>query len=212
VRATIPAFCLAAAAASADERWRVELGAGTAWSLGSTLRVEQAGYPELAIRAAWATQAFEAPLYYAWRVARADAKGAWALRFVHHKVYLVNTTAEVQGFAVSHGYNLLTLERATRLSGLEVSAGVGLVIAHPEATVRGEALDEASGGPFGGGYYLTGPTLAIAASRRLPLGRHLALVPELRATLSRARVPVAGGEASVPNAALHLAVGLELRF
>jgi hypothetical protein len=208
----IPALCLVAAAAAAGERWRVELAVGTARSFDSTLRVEQEGFPEIALAASWATRAFEAPIYYAWRVARADAKGAWAFRFVHHKVHLENAQPDVERFAVSHGYNLLTLERATRLSGFEIAAGLGLVIAHPESTVRGERQSETSGGPFGGGYYLTGPTLALAASRRLRLGAHLALVPELRATLSRAKAPVAGGEASIPNAALHLAVGLELRF
>jgi hypothetical protein len=128
----IPAFCLVAAAATAaGERWRVELAVGAARSFDSTLRVEQEGFPEIVISADWATQAFEAPIYYAWRVARADAKGAWALRFVHHKVHLENTRPEVERFAVSHGYNLLTLERATRLSGFEIAAGLGLVIAPP---------------------------------------------------------------------------------
>lgn len=208
----LPVLCLAAAAAAAGERWRVELALGAAASFGSTLRVEQAGFPELAVAADWSTRSFESPLYYAWRVARADASGAWALRFVHHKVYLESPPPEIARFAVSHGYNLLTLERATRVSGFELLAGTGLVIAHPESTVRGQTLDESSGGPFGGGYYLTGPTAALAASRRLRLGAPLALVPELRLTLSRARVPIAGGEASVPNAAVHLVVGLEARF
>jgi hypothetical protein len=208
----IPLLCLTAASAAGGERWRVEIGAGTAWSFGSNLTIEQAGHPEMKLSAEWATRAFDAPIYYAWRVASADAKGAWVLRCVHHKVYLENTTPEVGDFAVSHGYNLLTLERATRLSGFELSAGIGVVIAHPESTVRGRTLDASSGGPLGGGYYVTGPTMALAASRPLPLGTRLALVPELRATLSRARVPVAGGEASVPNAALHVLVGLELRF
>lgn len=205
-------LCLAAAAVTAGERWRVELGAGAAASLGSTLRVEQAGAPELALSADWATRSFESPVYYALRLARADASGAWALRFIHHKAYLESTTPEVERFAVSHGYNLLTLERATRLGGFELAAGFGLVIAHPESTVRGQTFPEESGGPFGGGYYLTGPTAALAASRRLRLGRRLALVPELRATVSRARVPIAAGEASVPNLAGHLIVGLEARF
>jgi hypothetical protein len=209
----VSALCLAVAApAGAGERWRVELGIGSASSFGSTLRVEQAGFPELTHAADWSTRAFDSPIYYALRLARADAKGAWGLRFLHHKTYLENTTSEIDRFAVSHGYNLLTLERATRLRGFELALGLGLVIAHPESTVRGQTLDEGSGGPFGGGYDLTGPTAAVAAVRRLALGAHLALVPELRFTLSRARVPVAGGEASVPNAALHFSLGLELRF
>lgn len=205
-------LALTAAPAAAEKGLRVELALGGAHSFGSTLRVEQPAFPDLATAASWATRSFEPPLYYAWRLARADARGTWALRFVHHKAHLENTTAEVERFSVSHGYNLLTLERAFAIGGFDLSAGAGLVIAHPESTVRGETRPENEGGPFGGGYFLTGPTAAVAAARRLPLGRHLAVVPELRFTLSRARVPIAGGEASVPNAAVHALVGLEVRF
>lgn len=212
----VPLFAtlaLAAAPAAAGEgRLRVELALGGAHSFGSTLQVEPSAFPHLAIDASWASRSFDPPLYYAWRLARADARGTWALRFVHHKAYLEKTTAEVERFAVSHGYNLLTLERALAIGGFDLSAGAGLVIAHPESTIRGETRPENEGGPFGGGYFLTGPTAAVAAARRVTLGRHLALVPELRFTLSRARVPIAGGEASVPNAAVHALVGLEVRF
>lgn len=206
-------YCLAAASAAAGEgRWRAELGLGGAYRGGSTLTLEQAGQPPLTLAAEWTTRSLESPLYYALRLARADPRGAWALRFIHHKLHLDNPTPEVERFAVSHGYNLLTLERAFSLGGFELWAGAGLVIAHPESTVRAQTRAENAGGPFGGGYYLTGPTAALAAARRLPLGRHVALVPEVRFTLSRARVPIAAGEASVPNAALHLVLGLEARF
>lgn len=206
------ALGLAATAAAAGEAgWRAELALGGAHNFGSTLRLEQAGLPALALEAGWDARSLEPPLYYALRLARRDARGAWALRFIHHKLYLDGATPEVERFAVSHGYNLLTLERAVTLGGFELSAGAGLVIAHPESSVRGETRAE-RGGLLGGGYSLTGPTAALAAGRRLPLGRHVAVVPELRFTLSRARVPIAAGEASVPNTALHLIVGLEARF
>ncbi len=57
---------------------------------------------------------------------------------------------------------------------------------------------------------MTGPTGALALSRRLPLGDRFSLVPEVRLTLSRARVPIADGEASVPNASVHVLLGFEL--
>jgi hypothetical protein len=211
--AGVATLVLAASPAAAGEgRWRVEAALGAAHSFGSTLEVEQSGFPALSLDADWATRSFEAPLYYGLRLARADARGAWALRFIHHKTYLESTTPEIERFSVSHGYNLLTLERAFARGALELSVGFGLVIAHPESTIRGRTRDESAGGPMGGGYYPTGPTGALAASWRLRLGRHLALVPEARLTLSRARVPVADGEASVPNAAAHLLLGLEARF
>ena len=78
--------------------------------------------------------------------------------------------------------------------------------------MRERTRPEASGGPVGGGYFLTGPTGAVALDRRLRLGDRFALVPEVRLTLSRARVPIADGEASVPNLSVHALLGLELRF
>lgn len=201
----------AAAASAAEARWRLEAALGAAASLGSTLRVEQADAPPLELDARWDTRSLEGPLYYAVRLARADARGAWALRFVHHKAYLENPTAEIERFSVSHGYNLLTLERSFAAASVDLWVGAGLVVAHPESTVRGQTLEE-TGGLLGGGYYVTGPTAALAAGRRLRLGARFALVPEARFTLSRARVPVVGGEASAPNAAFHFLVGLEAGF
>lgn len=205
------ALWLGVAVATAGESGiRMELALGGARSLASTLRLEQGG-TFIHREAEWSTRSFEAPLYYALRLARMDDSGGWALRFVHHKVHLESPPPEIERFSVSHGYNLLTLERAFPLSGFEVWAGAGFVIAHPETSVRGGTQSQA-GGAFSGGYQLTGPTGAIGVARRLELGRRLALVPELRFTLSRAHVSIAGGQASVPNAAFHLTLGLEARF
>jgi hypothetical protein len=195
--------------AAAEPRWRVEVALGAAHSFDSTVQIEQEGHPTLDIDASWDGRSFESPLYYGLRLAHADDRGAWALRFVHLKVYLTNPPDEVSRFSVSHGYNLLTLERSFDVEGFEIWIGAGLVIAHPESTIRGLTRPEDKGGPFGGGYFLTGPTGAVAASRRVRLTGWLALLPEVRLTLSRARVPVAEGEASVPNAAVHLLLGVE---
>jgi hypothetical protein len=206
------AAALAAADARArDARFGVELALGGAASLGSTLRVEQGSHPALELDADWETRSLEAPLYYAVRVSRVGAGGGWAVRLVHHKLYLRNPPPEIERFSISHGYNLLTLERGFVVSGFTLWAGAGVVIAHPETTVRGLAQPESEGG-IGGGYHVTGPAAAIAAARPLALTRRLAIVPELGFTLARARVPVADGEASAPNAAFHFAIGLQLGF
>lgn len=192
--------------------WHVEADLGVARSFGSTLKLEQDGFDTLSIDARWSGRSLESPLYYAWRVARETAARAWALRFVHLKVHLENTTPEVERFSVSHGYNLLTLEHGFELRGLWLWVGAGLVVAHPESTVRQQTRPENTGGPFGGGYFLTGPTAAVAASSRLALGSRVGLIAEGRLTLSRARIPIADGEAWVPNTAVHVLVGLDLRL
>lgn len=211
LEAGVTAVLLLAAPATPAE-WRAELALGGSHSFGSTLRLEQAGFPALELEAGWASRSFEAPLYYAARVSRWQGAHAWSLRFVHHKVYLEQPTPEVERFSVSHGHNLLTLERGFVVSGFELWAGLGLVIAHPESTVRGRTRPENQGGPWGGGYFVTGPSLAVAAARRVPSDSRFGVVLEGRLTWARARVPVADGEASVPNTAVHGLLGLELRF
>ena len=198
--------------AHAQAAWRIETALGGAQSFGSTLRVEQAGGAPIEIDAAWEGRSFESPLYYAWRVSRDSGPRAWAVRFIHLKAYLENTTPEVERFSVSHGYNLLTLERGFERKGFWLWIGAGIVIGHPESTVRGLTRTENEGGPFGGGYVIRGPTLAVAASRRLAFGGRVGFVAEGRFAWSRARVPIAEGEASVPNTSVHALLGLELRL
>ncbi|HEY7515041.1 MAG TPA: hypothetical protein VIC87_11210 [Vicinamibacteria bacterium] len=190
--------------------WRVELLGGMAASFGSPLTVRQAGEPDLEIAADWAGRSLDSPIYYAARLGRWTQSTGLSLQLVHHKLYLQNPPPEIQAFSVSHGYNLLTLEGGWLAGGFELRAGAGLVIAHPESTVRGQAREE-TGGLFGG-YHATGPTLAIAAGRWLDLGGRFRVGAEARFTASWARVPVAGGEASVPDRSVHLLVGVAYRF
>ena len=200
----------AAVAEAGELGWRVEGALGGAHSFASPLTVEQGGFLALELDADWDGRSLEPPFYYGLRVARGDERGAWALRFVHLKVHLADPTPEVERFSVSHGYNLLTVERSFPVGDLDLWGGFGIVIAHPESTIRGQTRSESEGGPFGGGYYVTGPTASLALGRSVRLAGRFALVPEVRFTLSRARVPIAGGEASVPNAALHVLLGIEI--
>jgi hypothetical protein len=206
------AFLVALAAPTAAAKWRVELFGGAATSFDSRLSLRQDGFAPIDIDARWAARSFESPIYYAWRVGRFGERGGWAVQLVHLKVYLENTTPEVSRFSVSHGYNLLTLERAWERGGFTLWAGAGVVIAHPESTVRGRTRSEGSGGPFGGGYFVTGPAFDVGVGRAVRFGRHWRVTAEGRFSLARARVPIAGGHASVPNRALHALVGVGFSF
>jgi hypothetical protein len=195
------------AEADAGGRWAVEFHLGGAWNLPLPLMIRQEGHDDLAFRSRWKTRALERPLYYVGRLVTREGDRGWALDLTHHKLYLVDPPDAVQSFAVSHGYNLLTLHRLVECHERSYGLGAGLVIAHPESEVRGQRLAE-HGGPFRSGYYLAGPTVGALASW-LP-ERRSGLYPaaEARLTVSYARVPVAGGHARVPNVALHVTVGL----
>jgi len=199
------AVCPPAAARAAAGGWSLEARLGNAWNAPWAPTIRQPGAPTLAPEPRWSTRGLEFPLYYGVRVARRE----WALDLVHHKLHLENPPPEVGSFAISHGYNLLTAQRLGRRGAWRFGAGAGVVIAHPENQVRGRRLAE-NRGLLRAGYYVAGPTLAALAGYTLDPWPGLGLGAEARATLSHAEVPIAGGYARVPNAALHASVGVTL--
>jgi hypothetical protein len=199
-----------AASARAQEGWSVEVFGGAAASLPMPLTVHQAGERDIRLTAHYDTKPFTTPPYYAYRFARWANGRAWELELVHHKLYLKNAPAEVQHFEVTHGYNLLSVNRAVRRRGFALRLGAGVVIARPEATIRHKTRDERD--RLFGGYYLAGPTVQIAGTRRVPLWGRVFAAVEGKLSASHAWVPIADGTAVVPNVAAHLLLGLGYAF
>ncbi len=195
-------FGLLAAGRAAAAGWQLEAFTGAAHSFETTLTVRQEGSRDLRVAADYSTRPFEDAPYYGWRLSREGPRGGWDVQLLHHKLYLEDPPPEVERFEVTHGYNLLTIGHTWRRGGWALRLGLGAVIAHAESTVRARA--------HGGGYELSGPSAEVALGRRLPLGRRLAVVAEAKLTAARAEVSIGGGQASVPNAALHGVVGLAL--
>jgi hypothetical protein len=213
ILSTAVALLMPLSAACAQESgWSFELFGGSAYSAPTPLTIRQAGERELRLTARYATKPWTGSPYYAYRLGRWSHGRAWEVELVHHKVYLENPPAEVQHFEVTHGYNLLSLNRAVRRGGLILRVGVGAVIAWPHATVRGRTLPARGRGLFGRGYYLSGPTAQLAAGKRFTLWRKLFLAVEGKLTGSYARIPVSDGRASVPNVAAHGLIGVGYGF
>ena len=185
----------------------VEAFGGTAYSLPTPLRITQSGSPPLRFTAHWSTRPLSGSPYYAWRITWWKVNRGWAVDFVHHKVYLENNPPEVERFEVTHGYNLLTVARRWRRGGFGYGLGAGVVIGYPETTVRGQT-QPAEGGLLGGGYHLAGATLLVGAGERLDLSKRFYASVEAKMTSAYARVPISDGNASVPNVAVHVLVGL----
>lgn len=188
--------------------WTVEAFGGTAWHAPTRLEIRQAGEDEIALRAHYRTRPLADSPYYAWRVGSANERGAWELWFVHHKLYLSNEPPEVQHFEVTHGYNLVMASRAMPIGQQILRAAAGAVVYHSETEVRGRA-HHSSGGVAG--YELGGPTVAIGVGRQFRMTTSTFATLELAASASSAHVSVDGGEAWVPNVALHLLVGVGYR-
>ena len=95
-------------------------------------------------------------------------RARWELELVHHKLYLQNPPPEVQAFQITHGFNFITLNRRWPVYGFGLRAGAGIVLAHPQTTIRGRAFPE-NGGAFGLGWYVSGPAAQVGLERRIRL-------------------------------------------
>jgi hypothetical protein len=191
----------------ARHRWEFEGRLGGAWNVSLPVVLRQRGYDDLRWTARWRTQALKPPLYYSLRVARWRGDAGWAMDLTHHKLYLQNPPPEVQSLSVSHGYNLVTLQRLRAAGDWRYGEAVGAVVAHPESEVRGQRFAE-DGGLFGRGYYVGGPTAGVLVGWSPSVAGRLYSTVEARLTVSLARVPIAQGTVRVPNLALHLTAGL----
>jgi hypothetical protein len=182
---------------------------GSALSAPLPLTVAQRGFADLRFTARYETRPLEGSPYYAWRTGYWRRGRGWAVGLLHHKLYLRDPPSDIQRFEISHGYNLVALTHGWLRGANYYRVGGGAVIAHPETLVRGRTTPQ-DGGPLGGGYYLTGPSLQVVFGRYVRLASLFALALEATASASRASVPVADGHATVPNVALHFHAGLKL--
>ncbi|MSR36135.1 MAG: hypothetical protein EXR95_05745 [Gemmatimonadetes bacterium] len=200
----LAALALAAAPRlAAAQEWRFHAGVGVAYNLPAAIAIAQDGEPELSLTARWATRPFRTPLYYVGRLERVDGARGLGLELIHHKLFLENAPVDVQHFEISHGFNVVTLQRAwLRADGVSWRAGAGVVVTHPETIVRERR--QPRGGWGSRGYYVSGPAAQLAAgwSRRL-VGRARWGV-EGKLIGAHASVPIAGGSAHLWHASAHL--------
>jgi hypothetical protein len=198
------------AAAPARAQWVVEYLGGDAQNLNLfPLTLRQDGQPDLTIGAAnYETRPLAPAPYYTARVGRWRRGRAWELELLHHKIHLQDPPPPVEYFRMTFGYNLVMANRAWALGPRTAwRVGAGLVAGQTFSKVRG--LEQPKGLGLGGsGYQLTGPSAQVAVGRWWPVGRGFAIAVETKATVGYARVRIAEGTATAPNAALHLLAGL----
>jgi hypothetical protein len=188
-----------------------EVFPGAPLILSSTLSISQDGFPDLEIDPDYANEPLKAPWYYALRLSTPVGDGAWAVELLHQKMMLTNPPPEVGLFQITHGYNIFTVQRHWTTHGARLIAGAGWVAAHPENTVRGQALNEATGlGDWG--YHLAGPALLGGVGKRHRLGERVFLAGEARLVASWVTVPVVAGEARIADLTAHFLLGVGVDF
>ena len=196
-------------AARAD--WTGDLLFGGAWNADTTLEIRQHEQPELKFAAEFSTRAFEQPVYWALRLGWEGERHGWALDLNHHKLILDNPPPGIQSFSLTHGYNLLTGQHAWLWPKWRCFVLLGVVVAHPESSIRGEQKDESTG-LCTAGYEVAGPVVGGGLATAMRLGARFEVVVEGRMTWSTAQVDVAHGEASFDNLAFHILLGPRLRL
>jgi hypothetical protein len=189
------------------EPWSFEAYLGDAFNFGSRLHIEQDGGYSRSLRADYKTRGFDPPLYYLLRAARWHEGRAWEASLTHHKLYLTNPPDGVAALSISHGFNIISLNRAARAGDWVYRAGAGPVVTHAEAVINGVAYD--------GPYRLSGAALLAGGGWRMDLGRSIFLSAELMATAVYASAKLNGPpDATIrtTNTAIHGLAGAGISF
>ena len=203
------ALALAAAARpAAAQTFQLDLMGGTAYNVPTPLTIRQTGFADIHFTAHYDTKPLGpyAP-YYSWRLSvwnRRHTSG-WELQQVHHRIFLSNTNADVQFFAIHFGYNYILAGHAWAWRGFEVHADGGVIVPSPQNTVRNLTLPPTP-------YRVSGVGAALAVGHHLVLTPHLYLLAEGALLAGHTTVPVVAGSASVPNVGLHVHLGVGITF
>ncbi len=195
---------------TSDAQWVFQLGTGSAYNFTTPLEIRQDGEPDINIDAQYETRAFStAAWYYDMRVAKWKGNHAWEFETHHQKLYLDNRPADVQSFAISHGYNLNTLNSAWLINNFIYRLGLGIVITHPETIIRNKEYNDKGGI---NGFHLSGVTAQAAVEKRFSFTEKIFGYLEAKLTASYAEIPIEDGDATVPNAAIHGIFGTGYSF
>jgi hypothetical protein len=195
------------------ETFSFELMTGDAYNVPTLLDVRQNGYPDIEIPAQYDTKPFGpyAP-YYSWRAALWDKDEAWEFVQLHQRIFLVNTTPEVNFFAIHFGYNFFMVGHAWRRNGFIFHLDGGVLITNPQNTIRGQVLNTYNTGILDQGYDFSGFGAQAAVSRPIYFFHNAYINLELGLSSGWATVPVVNGTAYAPNIAIHGRVGMGFRL
>jgi len=194
-----------------NAQWYAEVCGGSVYNLPMPLTIYQDGAPTIRMTARFKTEPFTLPVYWDIRLGEKVGKRIFEAELIHHKLYLKNTTAEVQKFNVSHGFNMLIFNYGIERGNYRFRTGLGLVIAHPESKIRGLEFGNSTD-DWDMGYYLTGPVVLASAERLIDISKHFYLVLGAKTTVAFAKVPIGRGYARFMNVAGHLNLGFGLRI
>ena len=190
----------------AQKEWYLNLSPGVVYVPPVPLTINQTGFEQISLWADYETAPLKSPIYYSYRIGFTNENSGWEAEMNHLKIYLSNRPEEIQRFSISHGYNQLFINRVLKLKAYGIKIGAGIVLAHPENTIRQQPLVERRR-LFNIGYCLAGPALQFDLFHEFPLSKRFYLLAESKVSFAYAKVPVANGKADVPVVGFHLQFG-----
>ena len=187
-----------------------ELLLGSAWNMRENIRIKQDGEPDIVIKDAhFDVEPFTRPIYYGFRWAFfVGEDGAWELEMNHLKMYLSNPPSEVDHLEVSHGYNLVWLNRAWYINEFIIHTGAGVVVPHPDIMVRGKTDYD----PGLGAYTIAGPSLHASVQKKFDISESWFISLETKVVVASAYIQIAEGSVVVPNRSFHANFGFGYEF
>lgn len=193
--------------------WKFDVSyGGVALNVPLPLTIKQDGYDDIYIPfAKFRSEEYIMPWYWLWRFSKVKNQKSWEFEAIHHKLFLQNEPEEVGHFNISHGYNLLHINRGFEKEHFNYKVGLGIVLAHPESQVRGKRLDQHQG-LLNWGYYVSGPSFSFALNREYNLTKWLYVWGEAKTNFSHGRIPIANGHANMWQLSLHCMVSLGVKF
>ena len=191
---------------NAQSRWSFELHGGQVFNVPMPLTIRQEGFQDIKLWARFDAEPFVLPVYWDWRFSRWEAGKAWEFEVIHHKLYLSNTTPEIQKYNISHGFNMLMFNRVFQKKFVRVRVGAGVILAHPESKIRGKEFGD-TGNDMDMGYFISGPVVTFAVSKPFYLGSRFYINAEVKTTFAYSSIKIANGNSDVYNLAFHLNLG-----
>lgn len=191
--------------------WNVEAHGGFPINIPLPLTIKQSNYADINFTAQFYSEPFTPPVFWVYRISKWKNDKAWELEMIHQKLYLKNTAPEIDYFSITHGYNMLMVNRGFKFNLFNEQKfiarfGAGLVIPHAENKIRGKELPQ--GDSYFSGYTIGGPVINIALAKQFKLSNRFYLNTEIKNNTSYAVVPIVDGRAYVWHSAIEFIGGI----
>ncbi|MDB4335124.1 hypothetical protein OAA06_02060 [bacterium] len=191
------------------EKMSFTLHFGSAYNFPTPLKIHQTGYDDIELTANYNTEGFKVPVYWDYKLELETATKFFGIRSTHHKLVLTNAHPDIEGFEISHGYNLAHLYYGWKRKHFDWFAGGGVAFSHPEGKVRGKTIALEDGiSLYGGKYQFTAPNIELGIRKKIYLYKRLYFNSEVRFIAGYAKPKIIDGYIETWPVSLHYNFGL----